>query len=173
MPGQLSEIESLATKPTLGNIKYQQKKLKSITFQNIKSLTHPVHQLADHPVPLVAVLLLAAIVAVVHPLEGEVELQHLGDLRDEVDGIPDDNNGLIYYQVDITLPLKCFVANQLLSRLSEHCIRRRLELESIRKSARCVSQLTFMVVTTRVLFSRLPMASDPDSVGWLRNLKPC
>ena len=30
-----------------------------------------------------------------------------------------------------------------------------------------------MVVTTRVLFSRLSTNSECDSVGWLRNLNPC
>ena len=73
--------------------------------------SHPIPELANHPVPLIAVLLLAAVVAIVDPLEGEVELEHVGDLRDEVHRVT----------------LERIVADQLLGRLCECCIGGRLQ----------------------------------------------
>ena len=73
--------------------------------------SHPIPQFANHPVPLIAVLLLAAVVAIVDPLEGEVELENVGDLRDEVDRVT----------------LERIVADQLLGRLCECCIGGRLQ----------------------------------------------
>ena len=62
-------------------------------FPNVNHIlcSHPIPELANHPVPLIAVLLLAAVVAIVDPLEGEVELEVLRDGGDEVDGVPDHN----------------------------------------------------------------------------------
>ena len=73
--------------------------------------SHPTPQFANHPVPLIAVVLLAAVVAIVDPLEGEVELENVGDLRDEVDRVT----------------LERIVADQLLGRLCECCIGGRLQ----------------------------------------------
>ena len=74
-------------------------------------IPHPIPELANHAVPLIGVLLLAAVVAIVDPLEGEVELEHVGDLRDEVDRVT----------------LERIVADQLLGRLRECCIGGRLQ----------------------------------------------
>ena len=78
---------------------------------NFILIPHPIPELANHPVPLIGVLLLAAVVAIVDPLEGEVELEHGGDLRDEVDRVT----------------LERIVADQLLGRLRECCIGGRLQ----------------------------------------------
>ena len=95
---------------------------------NFILIPHPIPELANHPVPLIGVLLLAAVVAIVDPLEGEVELEVVGDRRDEVDSVPDQNLELHVRSKSYHSPLKRFVTHQLLSRFRKHCIRRRLQM---------------------------------------------
>ena len=82
---------------------------------NFILIPHPIPELANHPVPLIGVLLLAAVVAIVDPLEGEVELEVVGDCRDEVDGVPDQNlvlymssSSLITHPSNASLPTNFF-----------------------------------------------------------------
>ena len=87
---------------------------KVLKFKILKISPIPVFYLRKEfphqTVPLAGLLVLVTVRPVVDPLEGVVELEDLGDLGDEVDGVT----------------LKRVVAHQLVGRLGEHAVWGRL-----------------------------------------------
>ena len=87
---------------------------KVLKFKILKISPIPVFYLRKEfphqTVPLSGLLVLVPVRPVVDPLEGVVELEDLGDLGDEVDGVT----------------LKRVVAHQLVGRLGEHAVWGRL-----------------------------------------------